>query len=647
VSIRRAAFVACLVAICCLATSATAVESSVATSAASDPPRSPLLRITRAERFVDLDDWERWRQRGPPPDARWTPVTLPIVDRDGTDGGRVTTWYRFRYPYAGGDRVAIYVPRVIVGDGFPPVFLANGVVLEDRGWYAGFAGWLRPEFVVVPQQVTPFGESRTVEIVIAMRYESRGGHALAAPWIGPSDVLYARASAREFRLMVLPQAMALALLVLGAFALAYWIRRREPTYLLFALATVAWNVRTLHYWIVDPRMPIEWFWWLTLNSLTWLMVLVYLFAFRFHERRVPAVERALIAAAAGVSVLTLALLTKPWLLSSVGYAAQAVIGLVVTVLITRESWRARRLELSFVAAALWLNLGLGIHDLLLRANRLDIEGYFLLPYGALALFGSFLYAVQKRYVGAIVEVERVNASLEERLAARTRELQASHERLRDIERRETLAAERERLMRDMHDGLGSALMSSLVLVEQGRLPPADVARVLRECIDDLKLTIDSLEPIESDLVTLLATLRYRLGRRLEAAGVTLEWQVGDLPPLEWLDARAALEVLRILQEALTNVMKHAGARRVAISTLRETDEVRVRVADDGRGFDVAAQEATRGGRGLTNLSRRATRIGGRVEVASGPGGTTVDLWVPLSRREASPAPAPAHERAAT
>jgi signal transduction histidine kinase len=121
--------------------------------------------------------------------------------------------------------------------------------------------------------------------------------------------------------------------------------------------------------------------------------------------------------------------------------------------------------------------------------------------------------------------------------------------------------------------------------------------------------------------------------------------VGDLPPLEWLDARAALEVLRILQEALTNVMKHAGARRVAISTLRGTDEVRVRVADDGRGFDVAALEATRAGRGLTNLSRRAMRIGGRVEVASGPGGTTVDLWVPLSRREASPTPA--HERAAT
>jgi signal transduction histidine kinase len=65
----------------------------------------------------------------------------------------------------------------------------------------------------------------------------------------------------------------------------------------------------------------------------------------------------------------------------------------------------------------------------------------------------------------------------------------------------------------MHDGLGSNLMSALVLAEQGRLSRDAVAGLLRECLDDLRLVIDSLEPIGNDLVTLLALLRHRLARR--------------------------------------------------------------------------------------------------------------------------------------
>lgn len=84
------------------------------------------------------------------------------------------------------------------------------------------------------------------------------------------------------------------------------------------------------------------------------------------------------------------------------------------------------------------------------------------------------------------------------------------------------------------------------MVEQGALNTQQVAAVLREAIDDLRLTIDSLEPIDDDVLTLLATLRYRLGRRLEAAGLRLEWRVTDTPPLPWLNPTSSLQILRIL-----------------------------------------------------------------------------------------------------
>ena len=72
-----------------------------------------------------------------------------------------------------------------------------------------------------------------------------------------------------------------------------------------------------------------------------------------------------------------------------------------------------------------------------------------------------------------------------------------------IEREQTLMHERQRLMRDMHDGVGSSLMSALRLVEHGEAALVDVPQVLRECIDDLKISIDSLEPVDADLLALL------------------------------------------------------------------------------------------------------------------------------------------------
>jgi signal transduction histidine kinase len=98
------------------------------------------------------------------------------------------------------------------------------------------------------------------------------------------------------------------------------------------------------------------------------------------------------------------------------------------------------------------------------------------------------------------------------------------------------------------------------------MPHHEVAAVLAECIDDLKLAIDSIEPVDQDLLLLLATLRFRIGARLENGGIILHWNVSDIPPLDWLNPSCSLHVLRILQEALSNIIKHSGATEVSLST---------------------------------------------------------------------------------
>lgn len=570
----------------------------------------------------------------------WRSVALPLHEQAWPDlqGGAAPAplrvwWYRVDYVVPAGveGALALYVPRITGG---------AVQVIEHDGlrWQLRWDGserwreqWNRPVFVDLG--AAPAAGSTLHLAVGLIRYDT-GQHRVSHIAVGPREALAARDSWRRAIQLTAPQVGSLTFLALGIFALLFWLRRRgERAYLLFFFSSVVWALRSLHYYIDMPadRVAYIWFWWATNASLSWVMMLIYLFAFRFDARSFPRMERALVVFVVAMSVLTMPFDWSPVSSLAQQHLVNAIVALVVTTWLSIVAWRGGGLEFRVVVAGLWLTELLGGHDLLLIAGAVSVESAYLLPFATAIVLLSFLFAVQRRYTAAIDQVEGANAMLEARLAEREAELRANHERLSAVERDQALLLERQRLMRDMHDGLGSTLMSTLVLAERGQLEQSAVAAMLRECVDDLRLVIDSLEPIEHDLVTLLASLRHRLGRRLESAGLAMRWEVDDLPPLPWLNPPDALQVLRIVQEVLTNVLKHAQARTVRIATSYDATQVRVLIEDDGVGFDPAVA-APGGGRGLRHLVQRAARLGGRLSLQSHPGGgTRVQLDLPLQR----------------
>jgi signal transduction histidine kinase len=138
--------------------------------------------------------------------------------------------------------------------------------------------------------------------------------------------------------------------------------------------------------------------------------------------------------------------------------------------------------------------------------------------------------------------------------------------MRLIDRRNASATERQRIMQDMHDGLGAQLVPWLVMVERGGAKPADIAMLLRESLDEMRLAIDAFGKAETDLNGTLAGLRYRMERRLIAAGMAVEWSVDDPFHALQLDERTALQLLRIVQEVLSNVIKHSRATASAFAS---------------------------------------------------------------------------------
>lgn len=186
-------------------------------------------------------------------------------------------------------------------------------------------------------------------------------------------------------------------------------------------------------------------------------------------------------------------------------------------------------------------------------------------------------------------------------------------------------------MQDMHDGLGASLISAIRSVERGGVSDLKISQILKGCLDGLKLTIDSMEPIEADLLLLLATLRFRLEPRLEGSGVALRWEVQELPALPWRDPSSALHILRIVQESIANGLHHTRASEIRVATARVGEGVVVSMDDNGEGFDVKRALGAITGRGLRNQQRRAHAIGGTLDWRSGPTGTHFTLWLPLAR----------------
>jgi two-component system, NarL family, sensor histidine kinase UhpB len=229
----------------------------------------------------------------------------------------------------------------------------------------------------------------------------------------------------------------------------------------------------------------------------------------------------------------------------------------------------------------------------------------------------------------IFEAATANAAkLADMVARREETILANVEQLREREREATMLQERTRIMRDMHDGLGSQLLGLLLQARSNKIGHDALVRGIETSLDDLRLVVDSLDMKAGSLSEALGEFRRRMEPRLEAAGVALVWRVQDVEETPAIGPGAMLQVFRILQEACSNALRHASPQTIEVSLARDDAGVLVvSVADNGSGFDVATTGA---GRGMASMRARASRIGGQLEVVSAPGDTRVSLVLPAS-----------------
>jgi signal transduction histidine kinase len=422
----------------------------------------------------------------------------------------------------------------------------------------------------------------------------------------------------------------------GLVALLVWVmRRRDRMVLWFGAACVFWAARGFAYQVYAYPLPAllmeQLNPWLVLATVACMMSSTLYSIGQVTRLRLVSIGTVLGLSTLGMGVtMLLGQGSLPMRALTFGAAFALVCG--VMALTTWQWWRERQRALGVLALALLVLIGGAVHDLgmVVGAVTPDHWSFLTLTFSVLLICQTLVVSV---YLGKTLNrAETTNQTLETAIAAKSRELEQSYARLRESERANVRTLERARLNREIHDGLGAQLITALRGVERGALSKEQVAQALQEGLDELRLLMDASD-LGRSLHGALATWRNRWDVRLQAVGLDLHWSMD--PALEDIElgSDATLQVMRVLQEAVTNAVKHSGGRCIHVLTRCErgaTDALVLEIRDDGQGL-VAQDIGTGAGRGLHNMAQRADRLRGDLVVENAPaGGVVVRLHLPLS-----------------
>jgi signal transduction histidine kinase len=220
----------------------------------------------------------------------------------------------------------------------------------------------------------------------------------------------------------------------------------------------------------------------------------------------------------------------------------------------------------------------------------------------------------------------------EELAMQKAELEQKYKHIYIQEKEDLLNEERERILGELHDGVGGQLVAMLAMLENRSSNTEEIKDAVRAALDDLRLMIDSLDSIEGDIPVVLGMFRSRIEPRLAAQNIRFDWRVTDLPSVPNIDPHQVLQILRILQESVTNIIKHADADVITVKTDYTPGDngkgvISIEVKDNGKGLDGKPSTL---GHGMETMSRRAQEIGGSVVMQSDSGGTAILLTIPVT-----------------
>lgn len=539
-------------------------------------------------------------------------------------------WYRFYFSVSPvpTELYALYLPVISEN----AVAYINGIEIGNGGSIVEpiARNWAGPLIFPIGSEVLKDGRN---ELMLQVFSEPIGRGLLPVFYFGKWTDLV---PSYDYRKMLKRTALGAFMIVLiaGAFILfliAY--QRTEPSEFSWAGATfLGLAGRLLHVFFQGAPVPIFlWEWWLHI-CLGFTIVCISLFVNRYFKLQMRVVEISSAIFIFALSIVTFTFVRTPELqilyfnygAGVWGIACLAVgivpIGLAFSIAIRRKNKPAL-----YVVCVGCVMFTLGIHDMLMVNGILTRENGYLLHYATPLVVLLLSAILVSRLIETSSGLEELNVSLEQRVEESNKALVESYEKVQKMERDKILTSERERFNREMHDGLGGHLSTALALAELDVGADASLTRTIRDATDEMRLMLDTAEAMGEDIGMIIGSLRAKLQRQVEAGGFRLIWRIEDTSPINTLDHGTALSLIRIVQEAVTNALKHSGGDTIRVTVREANHFVVLAIEDNGNCVNLGSDS----GHGIPNIKRRAEELGAEInfEVNSEFGGLAVKLSV--------------------
>lgn len=558
--------------------------------------------------------------------------------RLSTQQGVGKALYHFEFPFAviPEDLWAIVLPMVSQNTA---VFL-NGNLL---GWGGSFEAPVArnassPQMFTFPSTAFHQGINELDIYLISEPFKSGF---LGQVHIAPAEVITPAYQKYSVFRHTVPLAITLTIAVISFLMLLLWVYRRQDTeYGLFALSGFFWVINTLNQFVID--IPFSGYLWdgMIYLSSGLLSLSGLFFIHRLLEKKQAVLEKSLVIVMV-LTFSTLLILPKTWvhpLFFEAGHWISILAVLYLFSITVIHATKAQQIEWHVLALAIGIIAFFALYDVLMMMGLRPLyEGRFL-HFGAPFLLISFSWIMLQRFISTLnkvekynLELEQLNQGLEDRVKARGEKIAESYEMIRVLGQERVLADERSRIMRDMHDGIGVYLTSMIRQIENNNINREQLSESAHNALNDLRLMIDSLGSASTDIPAMLGMFRTRINVMLTACQIELVWHVEELPPVKDFGPERALNLLRILQEAVTNALKHSGASRIGLSAYSELTPqglglIKVEVYDNGKGFSNSKSE----GNGLKNMEYRAKKIAAEFKIETNQNGSRVIVTLPIT-----------------
>jgi signal transduction histidine kinase len=584
---------------------------------------APVLTLNTAEAVAS--DWNAIT----PPETGWVPVKLPDdwSHRWARHDGVV--WYRLTWQQTQASQpVGLLLNQVTLADA---VYVNGSLIHRDPSLVEPLSrSWIKPQYFVVDAPTLRIGTNTLLVRVSGLANYQPG---LGVISVGAPSAVYAQYHTGwliRYQLRLYNQAIFLAM---GVVFLVLWLfRRRDTLYGWFAASTLL-----IGAWDWNNVAPTTWPFGSTDAFQSWNMVFyvagtvaLAVFLLRFCGKRWPRIEAALWVYTGAVALCAA---FAPHLLGIWRFQLAPIdIALYfgVPLIFIGYALHKRQPDMLILALCLALPLLAIVHDVLRFFEVIRDRAYIASITAPFTLVGMSV-VLAHRFATAMRQVEDFNYQLRARVDSATARLSETLGREHALALANAQIGARLDLVRDLHDGFGGSLVSAIAALEHdpaGVNPRAHAVDTLKMLRDDLHLVINTTtHAVSGDLVEPLESLRHRWTDRLDAAGVASHWRLADIDGMQFPPGQS-LDVLRFIQEALTNVLKHSDAESVHVDVQGTGATLCVEICDDGCGFDASSHPE---GTGLASLASRARRLDAKFVIDAAPGrGTRLRMDFPLA-----------------